>query len=118
MDDNAMARKIAMKAHRRVLLQPRLLIVCGACAGLCAGASIAFCDWALITGWSRWAITFPVVCAGQLVYVRLVRNARRAEISRILQSQGSVCIKCGFDLRAGGSDRCPECGTLVKKPPA
>lgn len=52
-----------------------------------------------------WVLSYLLFVA---VCVRSLRRAVRA----LLRERGiHVCMACGYDLRGGAGDRCPECGT-------
>ena len=46
----------------------------------------------------------PLIAIAQLHFARMTWRLREA------RAAGSVCVNCGYDLRAT-PDRCPECGT-------
>jgi hypothetical protein len=110
MDDDNQADKIALKAHRRVLLRPRSLVVCGVCGAAAYLVADVLCHRLAITGWHREVIMFSMIGIGQLFYLRVHRKAIRSEISRILHALESHCIGCGHNLQGITSGRCPECG--------
>lgn len=110
IDDKARAREIAAAAHRRVALRPRSMALRVICYGLSAGASIAFCDWMDVRASGRWAFTFVAICMCAFFFSRWDLAAKQREVQRILESEDWCCPKCGFDVHATSSERCPECG--------
>ncbi len=83
-----------------------------------------------IIGWSVFASTSVQIAAvaaaiaftGTAVFIwRLlllrIRAALRLTLKQQLRGQRlPVCLDCGYDVRGGESDRCPECGALVVPP--
>lgn len=78
--------------------------------------------------WARWEHTpsvvrrelilpywVPAVVMGILPTLWLVR--RRTEARRRRRAEAGLCVKCGYDLRAGGAT-CPECGSAAAPRPA
>ncbi|MFO0872738.1 MAG: hypothetical protein U0575_02030 [Phycisphaerales bacterium] len=51
--------------------------------------------------------------AGTMAWIVTWRVVKRAVGRNVLHplGWGSVCVECGYDLRASVSRRCPECGT-------
>jgi len=95
IDDEARAREIAATAHRRVAFRPRSMALRVLCYGLCAGASIAFCDWMDVRASGRWAFTFVAICMCAFFFSRWDRAAKQREVHRILESEGGCCGNSG-----------------------
>ena len=65
--------------------------------------------------------TLVLFLAAQLASFRYHSHAVRRTIRDELFRRGvrpACCFDCGYDLRAVGSDRCPECGTPIPATPA
>jgi hypothetical protein len=66
----------------------------------------------MIDVWSAWfPLAIPLLVLGAVGFIRF----RHWQIRRKRGLKG-LCERCGYDLRAS-FDRCPECGTLVPRPP-
>ena len=64
-------------------------------------------DLPIMTGYWVWIIGVAVLCGVPCGVFRLY-DLRR--FRREYRMEHSLCITCGYDLRAS-KDRCPECGT-------
>lgn len=66
---------------------------------------------------NRWieAVLHGVVCGSvSIVFLIPIRPALRRRIRMILRERGAtICLGCGYDVRALAGDRCPECGERI-----
>jgi len=93
-------------------------ILCGAMQGMCSILSLHMLSPRLSLSVPRspeYGALLVAMCIGTIVnagiFFGIWRGARASSVYQ--QSMSRRCTKCGYDLRANSSGRCPECGEQV-----
>jgi hypothetical protein len=127
--DQAIARLRAYQREERRLMEPWYMLITAAVI-IAGTATFAIYAFGLVTGewqaprfWLSWwnlRVLLPLNVVFIVVNAIFSRRLRRRIAARIEEEQSlghaSVCLTCGYDLRATPADaRGPECGTSVEK---
>jgi hypothetical protein len=116
ISDRGERRALLRKAGRAALPASRILIYCLVTVGI--GFPVGL--FSVRFAFSRMGHGLPIAVAVVTVVMfvafwvtlqRIVRRPVQRQIRRLLRERGiTLCIECGYDLRAHTGGRCPECG--------